>query len=58
MEDDLSFSGDGRQPRYFWKWKTTSIFHEMKDTSIHQEIENNHLFSGNGRRLEFSEYER
>ena len=58
MEDDLSFSGDGRGPHYFWKWKTTSIFYEIKDTSIHQEIEDNLLFSGNGRRLEFSEYRR
>ena len=47
MEDDLSFSGDGRGPHYSWKWKTTSIFQEMeedlnfqeiKDILIHQEI--------------------
>ena len=31
MEDDLTFSGDGRRPHYFWKWKTTSIFQEMED---------------------------
>jgi hypothetical protein len=26
MEDDLYFSGNGRQPQIFRKWKTTSIF--------------------------------
>ena len=31
MEDDLNIFENGRQPQYFWKWKTTSIFLKMED---------------------------
>jgi hypothetical protein len=31
MEDDINFSGNGRRPQFFMKWKTTSIFQEMED---------------------------
>jgi hypothetical protein len=39
MEDDLNFSGNGRRPHFFRKWKMTSIsgngrrlpFQEMED---------------------------
>jgi hypothetical protein len=44
MEDDLNFSGNARQPQFFRKWKTTSIFQEMQDDLN---------FSGNGRRPQF-----
>jgi hypothetical protein len=43
MEDDLNFSGNGRRPQFFRKWKMTSIS---------QEIEEKH-FSGNRRRPQF-----
>ena len=31
MEDNLNIIENGRQPQYFWKWKTTSIFLKMED---------------------------
>jgi hypothetical protein len=31
MEDDLNTSGNGRRPQFFRKWKTTSVFQEMKE---------------------------
>jgi hypothetical protein len=31
MEDDLYFSGKGRRPQYFRKWKKTTIFEEIED---------------------------
>ena len=31
MEDNLNFSENGRHPKFFRKWKTTSIFQKMED---------------------------
>jgi hypothetical protein len=31
MEGDMNFSGNGRRPEFFRKWKTTSFFQEMKE---------------------------
>jgi hypothetical protein len=30
MEEDLNILANGRQPQYFGKWKTTSIFCQME----------------------------
>ena len=65
MEDDLYFSGNGRRPQFFRKWKTTPIFQEMEDDLVNstsgnrrrpqffQEMEDDLNFSGNGRRPQF-----
>ena len=39
MEDDLNFISNGRQPQFFFKWKTTSIFFWLKTTSISFQME-------------------
>ena len=31
LEEDLNFLANGRQPQFFGKWKTTSIFWKMED---------------------------
>jgi hypothetical protein len=31
MEDDINFSGNGRRPQFFRKWKTTSFFQKKED---------------------------
>jgi hypothetical protein len=31
MEDDINFSGNGRRPQFFRKWKMTSFFQETED---------------------------
>ena len=31
MEDDLNILENGRQPQFFSKWKTTSIFLKLED---------------------------
>ena len=31
MEDDLNCQQNRRQPQYYTKWKTTSIFNKMED---------------------------
>ena len=61
MEDDLNFSGNGRRPQFFRKWKTTLIFQKMEDdlnffrkwktTSIFQEIEDDLNFSEYSKKL-------
>ena len=48
MEDDLIFLVDGRQPRFFCKWKITSFLL----------IEDDHNGFVNGRRPNFWEMER
>ena len=62
MEDNLDFSENGRQPQFFRKWNTTSIFQEMEDDPNFsgygrqpqlQEMEDDRNFSGNGRRPQF-----
>jgi hypothetical protein len=43
MEDDLNLFTNGRQPQFFYKWKTTSILLHMEDDVN---------FSENGRQLQ------
>jgi hypothetical protein len=31
MEDDLNILANGRQPQYFGKWNTTSIFWQIEE---------------------------
>ena len=31
MEDDLNMLENGRRPKYFGKWKATSIFWKIED---------------------------
>ena len=31
MEDDLNILAIGKQPEYFGKWKTTTIYWQMED---------------------------
>ena len=58
MEDDLNFSGNGRRPQFFRKWKTTSIFQDMENDLNILEMEDDLKFSGKRRRLKFSEHGR
>ena len=60
LEDDLNFLVNGRRPHFFGKWKTTSIFGEMKeDLNLLENGGEPHLFGkcnwnlGNGRRPQF-----
>jgi hypothetical protein len=39
MEDDLNILANGRQPQYFGKWKTTTIFGNWKTTAIFCQME-------------------
>ena len=62
MEDDLNFSGNGRQPpfsvngsrlQFLRKWKTTSTSEKWNMTPIFQEKEDDLHYSGKGRRPKF-----
>ena len=35
LEDNLNSLENGRQPQYFGKWKMTSVFFPMEDTSFY-----------------------
>ena len=39
MEDNLYFSKNGRQPQFFQKWKTTSIFWDREDNKFPWKME-------------------
>ena len=41
MEDNLNILANGRQPQYFGKWKTTSVFWEMEDDLNILKLEDN-----------------
>ena len=45
-----NFSGNGRRPKFFRKWKTNSIFQEMEVDLNFSGNGNDLNFSGNGRR--------
>jgi hypothetical protein len=56
MENKLNLFGNGRQPKYFWKLKTISIFLGMEDdiNLLFLEMENDLNPFGNRRRHQFT----